>query len=200
MKRERRNFPLTEIRIESREDEPDEVIGHAAVFDSLSEDLGGFREMIEPGAFDGVLNDDVRALFNHDPNMILARTKSGTLRLAVTDKGLEYRFSAPETTAGKDLMVMLKRGDVDQSSFGFRVSDDTWEKRDGEVVRIIKSFERLFDVSPVTYPAYPETDVAQREYRAFVEKENQEKHSQDGATIGLREIKLRKIENRKGQQ
>ncbi len=196
MSKERRNFPISEIRIETRED-GQEVVGHASVFNSLSEDLGGFREMIAPDAFSDVLNDDVRALFNHDPNMILARTKSGTLRLSVTEKGLEYRFDAPDTTAGRDLLVSLKRGDIDQSSFGFRVADDVWEKRDGEVVRVITKFERLFDVSPVVFPAYPDTDVAKREYRDFMEETEAEalKESQNVASNGLRDIKMRKIQN-----
>ncbi len=201
MSRERRNFPITEIRVETREDDSKEVVGHASVFNSLSEDLGGFREMVEPGSFDSVLQDDVRALFNHDPNMILARTKSGTLRLAVTEKGLEYRFDAPDTTAGKDLIVSLQRGDIDQSSFGFRVAEDEWEERDGEVVRRIKKFERLFDVSPVVFPAYPDTDVAKREYRDFISaKETEVKASNESQNVtsnGLRDVKMRKIENRK---
>lgn len=198
--KERRNFPVTELRIENRDDQT-EVVGHAAVFNSLSEDLGGFREQVEPGAFDDVLQDDVRALLNHDPNLILARTKSGTLRLAVTDKGLEYRFTPPETTTGKDLLISLQRGDIDQSSFGFRVKEDVWEERDGEIHRRIIKFERLFDVSPVTYPAYPDTDVAKRELRSFLDtkeeiKEKETEKSQPVASNGLR-LQLRRIKNRK---
>lgn len=198
MDKEIRNFPLTELRIEKRDDVK-EVVGHASVFNSLSEDLGGFREMIAPGAFDDVLHDDVRALFNHDPNMILARTKSGTLRLSVDEKGLQYRFDAPDTTAGRDLMVSLERGDIDQSSFGFRVDEDEWEERDGEIVRTVLKFKRLFDVSPVTIPAYPDTDVAKREYRAFMEKATKPETQQESQVIanGLREIQMRKIKHKK---
>jgi uncharacterized protein len=195
MNKERRNFPVTELRVEER-DEKREVIGHASLFNSLSEDLGGFREMIEPGAFDSVLQDDVRALFNHDPNLVLARTKSGTLRLSVDDNGLQYRFEPPDTTAGKDLLVSLERGDIDQSSFGFRVKEDKWEERDGEIVRIIKKFERLFDVSPVTFPAYPDTDVAKRELRDFMESKHPQKETQFVAN-GLRDIQMRKLKHKK---
>ena len=199
MDKETRNFPLTELRIEKRDDDSREVVGHASVFNSLSEDLGGFRETIAPGAFDDVLQDDVRALFNHDPNMILARTKSGTLTLRVYDKGLQYRFNAPDTTAGRDLMVSLERGDIDQSSFGFRVADDEWENRDGQVVRTVLKFSRLFDVSPVTMPAYPDTDVAERELRAFMEEATKPETKQESQKIanGLRDLKMRKLKHKK---
>ena len=199
MDKETRNFPLTELRIEKRDDDSREVVGHASVFNSLSEDLGGFRETIAPGAFDDVLQDDVRALFNHDPNMILARTKSGTLTLSVDERGLQYRFNAPDTTAGRDLMVSLERGDIDQSSFGFRVADDEWENRDGQVVRTVLKFSRLFDVSPVTMPAYPDTDVAKRELRAFMEEATKPETKQESQKIanGLRDLKMRKLKHKK---
>lgn len=202
MERERRSFPLTEIRIHE-DDSGKSVEGHAAVYEKLSEDLGGFREKIDRGAFDGVLTDDVRALFNHDANMVLGRTKSGTLSLETDQDGLVYRFSAPDTTAGKDLLVMLERGDVDQSSFGFRVSEDKWEERDdGQVIRTIKKVERLFDVSPVTFPAYPDTDVAKREYRNFIEQKETEKQEREGVedepSNGLRnKLLIRKLQHRK---
>lgn len=194
MEKERRTFPLKEIRVHNDDDGPPKIEGTAAVYNSLSEDLGGFREKIEPGAFDNVLDDDVRALFNHDNNMVLARTKSGTLDLSTDSDGLKYRFEAPDTTAGRDLTVMLERGDVDQSSFGFVVKEDTWrEEDDGTVVRTINEVERLFDVSPVTYPAYPDTDVAKREYRAFVEeKETEEAKGDELPDHGLRKLKIRK--------
>lgn len=203
MKQERRNFTLTELRIEQRDD-GDVGIGHAAVFDSPSQDLGGFIEEVDRGAFDGVLEDDVRALFNHDANFILGRTKSGTLRLSVDDKGLRYEFDIPDTSAGRDLKVSMERGDIDQSSFGFRVKEDEWrELDDGTVKRTILELERLYDVSPVTFPAYPDTDVAKREYRAFVEQKDQETEEKDGVKdqpdYGLRKItiKRRKLEHKK---
>lgn len=143
------------------------VTGYAAVFNSPSEDMG-FIEYIEPGAFrEAIPKSDVRALFNHDPNYILARTASGTLQIEEDEKGLRYQFSIPETTFGNDFAVMLQRGDVSQSSFSFTVKDQTWEENrqaDGtmQYTRRIKKVERLYDVSPVTYPAYPDTEVALR--------------------------------------
>lgn len=143
------------------------VTGYAAVFNSPSEDMG-FIEYIEPGAFrDAITRSDVRALFNHDPNYILARTASGTLHIAEDDKGLRYQFTIPETTFGNDFAIMLQRGDISQSSFSFTVKEQEWgenKRSDGtiEYTRRIKKVERLYDVSPVTYPAYPDTEVALR--------------------------------------
>ena len=129
------------------------IEGHAAVYGELSEDLGGFREMIKPGAFDDVLGNDVRAFFNHDPNFLLARTSSGTLKLSTDKKGLKYSFDVPDTTAGRDLLVSMKRGDITQSSFAFRVEKDSWDEKDGTDIRTIEKVARLFDVSPVSIPA-----------------------------------------------
>lgn len=143
------------------------VTGYAAVFNSPSEDIG-FIEIIEPGAFrEAIPTSDIRALFNHDPNLILARTASGTLKVQEDDKGLRYEFDIPDTTFGNDFRVMLQRGDVSQSSFSFTVKEQSWETKkkdngDVEYTRRVKKVERLYDVSPVTYPAYPDTEVALR--------------------------------------
>lgn len=143
------------------------VTGYAAVFNSPSEDMG-FIEYIEPGAFrDAIPKSDVRALFNHDPNYILARTASGTLQIEEDAKGLRYQFTIPETTFGNDFAVMLQRGDVSQSSFSFTVKEQEWETKKDEAgnstyTRRIKKVDRLYDVSPVTYPAYHDTEVALR--------------------------------------
>jgi len=143
------------------------VTGYAAVFGKPSEDMG-FIEYIEPGAFTEAIGaSDVRALFNHDPNLILARTASNTLRVFEDTIGLRYEFEVPETTFGNDLLVSLRRGDVNQSSFAFSVQEQAWETEklpNGELkyTRRIKKVERLYDVSPVTYPAYADTTVAMR--------------------------------------
>ena len=151
------------------------IIGYAAVFESLSENLGGFREKIARGAFDDVMSDDVRATYNHDANIVLGRTASGTLRIALDDKGLRYEIDPPDTQAARDLLVSMNRGDVKESSFRFMVEDDDWtEDDDGRVVRTIKKFRRLIDVSPVTYPAYPEASAGQRSLDAWKEERNKE--------------------------
>lgn len=145
------------------------IRGLAAVFNSLSENLGGFKEMIAPGAFSDVLaqNPDVRALVNHNPDLVLARTASGTLDLAQVDEGLQYDIEeVADTSYGRDLGVLLGRGDVSQSSFAFRVARDgvewTEDEDTGLPLRIIRKFAGLYDVSPVTYPAYPSATVGSR--------------------------------------
>lgn len=151
------------------EDKPPMMMGYAAKFDMMSEPMFGFREQIAPGAFDGVLEDDVRALFNHDPNHVLGRTASGTLRLSVDQTGLKYEVDLPDTQSSRDLQESMKRGDVSQSSFAFRVAPngDTWDENDdGVLIRTITKFGKLYDVSPVTYPAYTDTEAGMRCLRA----------------------------------
>lgn len=137
--------------------------GLAAVFDELSHNLGGFRETIEHGAFRKVLktDPDVRALFNHDPNYLLGRTAAGTLRLKEISAGLDYEFDAPATSYAADLRVLMDRGDLNQSSFAFRIArgGDSWDEdpETGALIRTIHEFAELYDVSPVTDPAYPQT-------------------------------------------
>lgn len=164
--------------VERRQTEVEEmtrlVRGYAAKFNTRSENLGTdktqFFETILPGAFDDVLLDDVRCLFNHDANLILARSKAGkgSLRIGVDSTGLWYEFESPDTQTGEDLLESLSRGDVDQSSFAFTVAKDgqEWKQvKNGESIvneRTIKKVSKLYDVSPVTYPAYADTSVALR--------------------------------------
>lgn len=140
------------------------ITGYAAVFNSLSENLGGFREMIMPGAFSDALGGDVRALLNHDPNLLLGRTVANTLVLSEDELGLRYEILPPDTSYARDLMISLDRGDLDQSSFGFRVIEDSWVRpTDEEPIPIRKLHKvELFDVSPVTFPAYPATSAGVR--------------------------------------
>ena len=147
---------------ETRAVEGRTVEGYASVFNSMSEDLGGFREIILPGAFKNALNDDIRALYNHDSNYLLARTASGTLEVKEDDKGLYYRFEMPNTSYGNDLLELYKRGDLTQSSFGFTVDKDSWRLEEGQHVRYIESVSSLFDVSAVVYPAYVQSSSGLR--------------------------------------
>lgn len=155
-------FDALEVRAGS-DNEPPMIMGHAAVFNDAAQIMPGFREQIKPGAFtDAIQQDDVRALFNHDPNFVLGRNKAGTLRMTEDKKGLAIEVDPPDTQFARDLMVSMKRGDITQMSFGFRVVDETWdEDKDGNVTRTLNKVS-LFDVSPVTYPAYVNTDVAVR--------------------------------------
>lgn len=143
------------LDIETREENDTRTIaGYGAVFNTLSNDLGGFRESIGSEAFEGRTNDDVRYLLNHDPNFIYGRTTAGTLRLSVDEKGLRYEVDLPNTQSANELYTSIQRGDITQSSFAFVVEDDSWEERDGQIFRTINKVSRLFDVSSVVYPAY----------------------------------------------
>lgn len=125
---------------------------------------GGFVEQIAPGAFDRALaeDQDVRFLVDHDPSRVLARTASGTLSLSSDKKGLLVDADIADTSIGRDLRVLLERGDVSQMSFGFVVTRDEWAmQKDGTELRTIHDVD-LFDVSAVTFPAYPQTDAAIR--------------------------------------
>lgn len=171
---ERRFFESGKIEIRKADggDKPSQITlrGYAAKFDVMSENLGGFREQIAPGAFADVLKDDVRALFNHDANQVLGRTTAGTLRIAQDSTGLYYEVDLPDTQAARDLATSIERGDVSQSSFAFRVAPngDSWdENEDGVIVRTITKFARLYDVSPVTYPAYPDATIGTRSMEAW---------------------------------
>lgn len=138
--RERRTIShKVEVRKDENGKESREIFGYAAKFNDESNMLGfggDFYEVIEPGAFDDVLGDDVRALYNHEASAILARTQSGTLNIGVDEIGLWYRFDSPETSFGNDLLVSIKRGDISQSSFQFIVADDSWvpETKDGKEI------------------------------------------------------------------
>lgn len=166
---ERRVF--TVIGLETRAadgDQPARLAGYAAVFDSMSEEMWGFREVIRPGAFAKSLGGDVRALFNHNPDLILGRTKSKTLTLREDQRGLYIEILPPDTGFARDLMVSVARGDVDQMSFGFRTVKDSWKDENGKVTRELLEVD-VFDVSPVTFPAYAETEIAVRSFNAFKE-------------------------------
>lgn len=160
MTKERRYF-----NIEMRKDgETRTMAGHAAVFDSPA-DLGGFTETIRRGAFTKTIGEaDVRALWNHDDNYVLGRTKSGTLRLSEDETGLHVEIDAPDTSFARDLAVSMERGDVDQMSFAFQVVRENWTQREGQPPLRELLEVRLFDVSPVTYPAYEDTDIALRKH------------------------------------
>jgi hypothetical protein len=152
-----------EFRVETR-DGAEWVEGDAAIVESWSGDLGGFREMIMPHAFDEADISDVRVLKNHNPDFILGRTTSKTAEVIALPMALHYRYVDGGTSYGKDLLISMKRGDVNQSSFAFKVAEggDEWRKTEAGYERRIKKFSKIYDVSPVTFPAYPDTTVAKR--------------------------------------
>ncbi len=159
-----RRVALGELRVEQADNDFRPVIrGYAIVFNSLSENLGGFREIIPPQAVERTVreNMDVRALVDHDPAKILGRTRAGTLRLAADKVGLRAEIDPPNTTAARDTVESVRRGDVSGMSFGFRAigeDDSWWSLQDGVPVRTVKDMA-IHDVSVVTYPAYVATQV-----------------------------------------
>ncbi|WP_281321997.1 HK97 family phage prohead protease [Flavobacterium aestivum] len=175
-----RRFFSSEVRTIKKEERTDEnsaaiIEGYAAKFnsDTVIGYYYQFREKIRKGAFDDVLKDDVRCLFNHNPNYVLARCfeGKGTLTLSVDKVGLKYSYETPDRQYARDLQNAIELGDISQSSFAFDIEEEIWTEVDGEMaVREIVKFKRLYDVSPVTYPAYADTEVAKRSLDAFKEK------------------------------
>ena len=167
----------TEIRVS--DDNVRKIEGYTAKFNKWSADLGGFREKIHKNAFDEALKEsDVRALKNHDSNLLLGRTTSGTLKLFTNSVGLRFEVDMPDTNTGRDTLEEIRRGDLSGCSFAFTVTEDDWKYReDGSVERTILRVGELFDVGPVTYPAYPDTSVAARSLEAF--KDHMELEAED---------------------
>lgn len=189
-------LPLKEIRVS--ESENGAVIeGHAAVFNSWSETLGGifpFKEKVRKGAFnESIGRDDIRALFNHDPNYVLGRNRAGTLELVEDDVGLRVRITPPDTSWAKDIVTSIRRGDISQMSIGFVVEEDKWSTEDGIDTRELRKVQ-LFDVSPVTFPAYTATDVgvrAMQEYDGYkAEQRTREQAEQESAKRAKEKAKL----------
>lgn len=172
------------------------VEGYALLFNTESRDLGGFTEIIEPNSLDGVIErSDVFCVLNHQNERgILARSKkgSGSLILEVDETGLKYLFEAPNTALGDELLEYLKRGDITGSSFAFIVNEDKWENNNGKYLRRIKSFDLLFDVSPVFNPAYEETSVAKRSLDNILEEQRQAEEAKKVAEDKAKKEELNK--------
>lgn len=169
---------ISEIR--AVDDENPKITGYAAKYNIFT-NLGWFMEKIKAGAFDEVLDNDVRCLKNHDANLILGRTANKTLQLKSNTVGLHFENEMPDTTTGKDTLQEVRRGDLSGCSFAFTVSEDDWKYFDDKPAeRTIIKIERLFDVGPVTYPAYEDTSVAARSFdKHKVEIEKQEQKHQE---------------------
>jgi len=194
MKREYRTY---EFELRKAKDDKPKIVGYSAVFDQLSEDLGGFREKIAKGAFSKTIKEsDIKALFNHDPNYVLGRNRNSTLTLEEDDHGLKVEIEPPDTQFANDLVKQIERGDIDQMSFGFITKADEWDEKGKEPIRTLKDVE-LFDVSPVVFPAYEQTAVAVRStdevYKDFIRQSQEAQKSDDiKAKYQERKANLRK--------
>lgn len=161
-KREMRFIHFADLRAEAAEGEAPRIRGYAALFDTWSEDLGWFREKIQPGAFANTIKEaDIRALWNHDPNYVLGRNKSETLQLREDEKGLAVDITPPDTQWARDLMTSMKRRDINQMSFAFQTIRDEWNYESDPLERTLVEC-KLYDVAVVTYPAYTATSAAVR--------------------------------------
>lgn len=161
---ETRHLPgVVELRAS---DKGGKLTGYAAVFNRFSQNLGGFVEQVDPGAFNKSIADGnpVFARFNHDSSLLLGTTEGGTLTLEVDGTGLRYSVDLPDTSAGRDVRILAERGDLRYSSFAFQVlpDGDAWDLTpEGFPLRTLTAV-RLFDVAPVTDPAYRDTTTGMR--------------------------------------
>lgn len=163
-----RRYQASEFELRGQSGAGATLAGYAAVFDSPTVIADLFREQIRPRAFRKTIKEgDVRALFNHDPSMVLGRNKAGTLRMSEDATGLAYEVDLPDTQLARDLWTSIDRGDVSQSSFAFEVIKEDVDYPDDDMPSRSLREVRLYDVSPVTYPAYEDTSIAARAAEMF---------------------------------
>lgn len=163
----------------------------------MQEDGIKFTEQFSKGAFsESLTKDDQRALWSHDMSKILGRTKNGSLRLKEDNIGLRFELDLPNTTVGQDVYESVKRGDIDGVSFGFSMEAEEWDdKNKGGIVRTITK-AKLFEISPVTFPAYPDSEVSARNENPF-KRYLEERKQKDLRKRLLLKIKLRNIQRGK---
>lgn len=146
-------------------DQPNRLVGYAAVFEQLSSDLGGFKERIKAGSFRTSVtgNADIRALVDHDPGKLLGRTSSGTLRMSEDEHGLRVEIDLPDTSYARDVRTMVQRRDIRGMSFGFKVREggQRFSKEGGQVIRELSDID-LREVTVTSVPAYTGTSLSLR--------------------------------------
>lgn len=185
----------TNFEIKAEEENSKKIVGYAALFDDPAPETWGFIEKIAPGAFEEALKtSDVRALINHDANLLLGRNKSGTLQLKEDERGLYYEIEPPNTTYAADLMESMKRGDINQSSFQFKVDIEEWDETGDIPVRTIIKVKELRDVSPVTFPWYPNSESGLKS-KEDVYKRHLENKNNDHEVIEKRKKELKRIKH-----
>lgn len=168
---ERRHVELSNMEIRNTDDGKTIVGGYVVEFEKLSVPLYGFREKVRKGAFEKSLrNSNVKALWNHNSDLVLGSTKNGTLKLWEDDRGLKFELELPDTTWGRDAAATIKRGDVDGVSFGFETVVDEWDNSDeNNVIRTLVEVN-LFEISPTPFPAYPDSSVGVRSAKQVYEE------------------------------
>lgn len=168
-----------EYRAGEGEQESRKISGYAAVFEQWSQITYWFKEKIARGAFDNANFEDCILCFNHDSSQLLARVSSGTLRYDIDDTGLHFEAELPNTTAGNDILELVKRGDITGCSFAFKIEEDQWTYKYGidnsEELdeRIITKIAAVYDVSPVVRPAYKEAQLDERSAKMLQEKKEE---------------------------
>jgi len=192
-----------EFSINSGEEETRKMEGHAAVFGEPTDIGGWFLEQVEPGAFkSSIRKDDIRALFNHDENYVLGRNKAKTLKLSEDEQGLRVIIDPPDTQYARDLAISIERGDINQMSFAFQVLEEEWINGEGKKLDLRKIKKaRLFDVSPVTFPAYEGTDIAIRSHEAWRKDIDQQQEENEPLKVSIGQMisnKMRKLLLAKG--
>lgn len=164
--------PLKIVKRDKHDPDEDEdlgrIEGRAVIFDTFT-DLGWFKEKINRNAFDGVDLSNVVGTFNHNFDNVLGKTSKSTMRLSIDDRGLNYSIDIPNTTIGRDLAENVNNGNVDGASFMFSIKEQIWTDREGDIdEREITKIDRLFELGPVTMPAYPDTTAAKRSHDAQI--------------------------------
>lgn len=172
--------PECELQIETRASGREAIRGLAIPYNRLSLDLGGFRERILPGAFDKILNrqrgrGEILSYYNHNSDMLLGRESAGTLEIIADDRGISYVVEPPDTSAGRDVLALVRSRNLKGSSFAFTVNQKGGERftndENGKAIREIVEASGLYEVGPVNVPAYGSATsavVAQRSYAAWI--------------------------------
>lgn len=194
-----RRYITEKAEVRKRPDGKPEVFGYALKW-GVRYDMGWFTESIDRGALTNADLSDVRILFNHDPNLILGRTKAGTAEVGIDEVGMWYKAVLPDSPNGHNVREALERGDIDQSSWAFymRVSQDgngdRWERINGKDHRTILDVREVVDASPVTYPANPDTSAAKRSRDAAEQQEPPELPADQDIQEGKSELELAEAE------
>lgn len=177
---EKRELLSSEIEIREVEGGLRTITGYAVKWEMKSVTMGywrRFKEQFKRGAFtDSLTQDDQLALWSHDYSQVLGRTKNGTLRLFEDEIGLRFELDLADTTLGDDTYKTIKRGDVDGVSFGFQMVKEEWDESDPDSIVRSVTKAKLVEISPVAFPAYPDSQVSARShdpYKQFVDERNQ---------------------------